>query len=76
MAELNKNFYSLYGNTKTLNSQSNLEREERSWKNQIPWLQTIATNSSKTIWYWDKIRSIDQCKMIEIPGINHTSMPI
>ena len=45
--ELNKIFYSLYGNTKTLNSQSNLEREEQSWKNQVPWLQTIATNSSK-----------------------------
>ena len=45
--ELDKQFYSLYGNTKTLNSQCNLEKEEQSWENQVPWLPTIATNSSK-----------------------------
>ena len=26
---------------KNLNSQSNLEKEKRSWRSQAPWLQTI-----------------------------------
>ena len=31
---------------KTPNSQSNLEKEKRSWRNQAPWLQTILQNYS------------------------------
>ena len=31
-----KNFFNLYGNTKTLNSQNNLEKEEWCWRNQVP----------------------------------------
>ena len=34
----------MYG--KTLNSQSNLEKEKWSWRNQAPWLQTILQNYS------------------------------
>ena len=30
----------------TLNSQSNLEKEKRSWKNQSPWIQTILQSYS------------------------------
>ena len=30
----------MYGNTKTLNSQSSLKKEKQSWRNQAPWLQT------------------------------------
>ena len=32
----NKIFFNLYGNTKTPNSQNNLEKEEQSWKNHTP----------------------------------------
>ena len=31
---------------KTLNSQSNLEKEKQSWRNQAPWLQTILQSYS------------------------------
>ena len=33
---LEQNAYSLYGNQKTTNIQSNLEKEKWSWRNQIP----------------------------------------
>ena len=32
--EQNKEFHNLYGNTKNLNSQSDLEKEEWNWRNQ------------------------------------------
>ena len=32
--KLEKQFHNLYGNTKALNSQSNLEKEEWKWRNQ------------------------------------------
>ena len=35
-----KNFLSFMETQKTLNSQSNPEKEKRSWRNQAPWLQT------------------------------------
>ena len=31
---------------KTMNSKNNLEKEERSWKNHVPWLQTILQSYS------------------------------
>ena len=42
----NKKVHNLYGNTKTPNSQSNLEKERRSWRNQAPWLQSILQSYS------------------------------
>ena len=36
-----ENFTVCMETQKTLNSQSNLEKEKRSWRNQAPWLQTI-----------------------------------
>ena len=46
---------------KTPNSQSNLEKEKRSWRNQAPWLQTILQSySNQDSMYWHKNRKIDQ----------------
>ena len=44
--KIEQKFYNLYGNTKTPNSQSNLEKEKRSWRNQDHWLQTILQSYS------------------------------
>ena len=41
-----KNFTICMKTQKTPNSQSNLEKEKRSWKNQAPWLQTILQSYS------------------------------
>ena len=49
---------------KTLNSQSNLKKEEQCWRNHAPWLQTIPQS------YTNQNRHPGQWKMIESLEIN------
>ena len=55
---------------KTLNSQSNLEKEKQSWRNQAPWLQTIlqscSNEDSMILAQKQKYRSMEQDRKPEI----------
>ena len=65
-----KNFTICMETQKTQNSQSNLEKEKRSWRNQAPWLQTIllsySNQDSMVLAQKQKYRSMEQDRKPQI----------